>query len=801
MLLRILKKLFSVCFLLQPIFAYAGSVSSAEGLKRQLLDAYHNQAADYKPRTEHLCEADVPCYTNRLILETSPYLLQHAHNPVNWFSWNQQAFEKAKRENKPIFLSIGYAACHWCHVMEKESFDNVSIARLLNENFISIKVDREQRSDIDELYGNAVMLFQGQKGWPMSVFLTPEGKPFYGGGYYNRSDFSDLLIKTSNDWKKDEDEIKRQADDVLDKITAKKKHLNNGLKLNNELNNKAVKSLLSIADSYNGGFGEAAKFPHEPWLFLLLDNSYALDKNNDAQKTLNLTLLKMANAGINDQLSGGFHRYTTDPYWKEPHFEKMLYNQAMLIRLYLRANNIQKNPIFTQVAQQTVEFILADMRRSQGGFYAALDADTEGEEGAYYTWNLQQWQQALNDEDSLFAAEIFDIDEYGETKNESNVLYIYTALEDYARQYNLPLLSVQNRLFKIRKLLNEKRKKRKTPAIDKKIIMSWNALAITALTESSVAFNNQRYLNAAIQSANFIWDEMQDKKIKGFYRSNINGVNSQLAQLDDYVFYLQALITLYDIDKNPLWLDRAKVINTMMLKLFWDKSEGGLYNMQVDKTAPLPVRLKSAFDMTLPSANPVAAQMLLRLARRTGDEAYLEKAETVLAVFSADVKEIPSAYSSWLVVLNELYQGEKDLPVYAAKGHIRIDALMSEISEGEYKITVSFDIENNWHINSNKPLSKFLIPTQLSVKNSAQWKLIKVQYPVAELLSLRVNSQPLKLYQGHKNIEIRLKELRTGYNPVLNLQLQACNDKLCLPPQQITLYPRLLTDINEFIVK
>lgn len=795
-------KSFLICALAQVtasnVFAVSLAIASLESTNN-LNGSRDTQSIDSFPQQKEACDrAEQPCYSNRLILESSPYLLQHAHNPINWYPWGKLALDKAKRENKPIFLSIGYAACHWCQVMEKQSFNNQAIGNLLNESFISIKVDREQRPDIDVLYGNAVMLFQGQKGWPMSVFLTPDVKPFFAGTYYNRKDFEQLLNKLAKQWNDDESNVIKESNKILKSLMPNQKQSIKALKLDSKLNNQAVKSLLSIVDNYNGGFGEASKFPHEPWLYLLLDNSYGEQAKSDSHLALKNALMKMARGGIYDQLSGGFHRYTMDPYWKEPHFEKMLYNQAMLISIYQRAYNLQPEPVFRQLVQQTIAFVKTEMSHPQGGFYAALDADSEEIEGRYYVWKPHELKNILNKKQQKFAEEIFDIDEYGETADEGNVLYIFTTLDEYSKQYNVPMAVVQKNFIDVRNKMIDYRSKRQPPRIDKKIIMSWNALMISSLAESSKYFNNQNYLDIAVKAADFIWNNMKNNEDGSFYRSQINGINSQQAQLDDYAFYLQALLTLYDMDRNPLWLNRAEVIGNIIYELFWDKENDGLYNMRVDKDAPLPIRVKSAFDMTLPSANSIAAQMFIRLARRTGKDEYLDKANALLSVFTSAVEQTPSAYSAWLIAVNEMFLGEKDMPIYAARGHIQIDAFMRDVGDNKYDLTVNLDIDKNWHINGNQPLNKLLIPTKLTLHNPSHWKVIKSWYPKAELVNLNIDSKPLRLYQKSNAIKLRLLKQQDGINPEVELQLQACNDRLCLPPEKFKLYPRLLTEINGY---
>ena len=674
--------------------------------------------------------------------------------------------------------------------MEEESFDKIEIAKLLNQYFIPIKVDRERRPDIDEFYGNAMMYFIGQQGWPMSLFLTPEGKPFDGGGYYSFKKFKALLLENADYWKNRQQEARQDADKVMSRIRSGAKINAQAEKLDKTVRRRAIKDLLSIVDNYNGGFGEGSKFPKEPWLLLLLNDSYGKSENNDSLVALNNTLTHIGRGGIYDQLAGGFHRYATDPYWKVPHFEKMLYDQALLIRLYLQANVIQPNPFFTRLVKQTSDFLLNEMRDPQGGFYSALDADAGGEEGRYYLWHISEWNKVLNKEDSQFFAELFDVDEYGEAYDGRNVLYLASSFVEYAEEQEIPVDDLLRRLDKAIQQLMRERNQRDKPAADKKIIMGWNGLVITALAKSSMHLNNPEYLQAAIDAANFIWTKM--RKDKYFYRVHYKGNNSQAALLTDYAFYLQAFLALYDIDKNKVWLDRAQIITDIMLDLFWDKQQGGFFNVPVYADAPLPVRPKSAFDKTLPAGNSVAAQMLIKLYRRTGEEIYKKKANAVFSAFAAEVKEVPSAFSGLLIASHELDDGEKDLPVYGARGHVRIDAFIKQLSVDQYELTVDMQFDDNWHINSHKPFDKQLIPTSIKLHGNSEWQLGNVQYPKHDVIQLGFSRQTLALYRGHVKIKARLKKSSTALNPGINLGLQACNDRLCLPPENLVLYPGLV---------
>lgn len=743
---------------------------------------------------EHSCDNHSPCYTNQLIHEKSPYLLQHAHNPVNWYAWNTESLEKARQENKAIFLSIGYAACHWCHVMERQSFNDPDIAKILNKYFIAIKVDREQRTDIDDFYGNAVMQMTGQLGWPMSVFLTPDKKPFHGGGYYNRDEFMALLMKMSDYWNNHQQLAIDKAQSLINDLRAMDKTHQGARKINENSRLKALRSLFSITDTYNGGFGEASKFPREPWLYLLLDESYAKPVNSDAFAALKLSLSQMQNGGIYDQIGGGFHRYTTDPYWKIPHFEKMLYNQALLIRLYLRVNTIQFDPLFIetarQTARQTADFILNEMQSPKGGFYSSLNAESDEEEGKFYLWHINDWNSQVDEIDRELFTEFYDIDEYGETDNEKNVLYRALTLEELAQQKKIPISILQTKLELFRKKLLRIRNLRPRPDIDKKIIMGWNSLTITALAEASLNLNDTAYLKAAKKTANYIWNSMQVDD--HFYRISLNNQYSQIAQLDDYAFYLQALITLYDIDKNSIWLNRARRIAEIINNDFWDTKDSGYFKVSSDQHSLLPYRAKTAFDKTLPSANAIISQMLIRLYRRTGDNQYIDRANQIFSAFAESLNETPSAYSTLLIASNELGNGEKDLPVYSAHGNIRIDAFILKNSSNDYDLTVKIQIADKWHINSSQPFSRQLIATQIELIDNHNWDLKDIQYPQSDIVKTSFSKQNMALYQDDIIIQAHLKKHTNKTNPAIKIKLQACNDKICLAPDELVLYPRLL---------
>ena len=727
------------------------------------------------------------CYSNRLINEISPYLLQHAHNPVNWYTWGDEALEKARDENKPIFLSIGYSSCHWCHVMERESFTDVEIAKLLNDKFIAIKVDRETRPDIDEFYGRAVLSLSGQLGWPISLFLTPETKPFQGGGYYNKADFEKLLIDVTDNWVNNHSIMLNKADDTYESLIIENKTTKKVVDIDSTQAKQAVNNLLLIADDFNGGFGESAKFPREAWLFYLLNHSYYGDYKNEAWAVLQLTLNKMISGGIYDQLGGGFHRYTIDPYWRVPHFEKMLYSQALLIRLYSRSIAIKPDDRFRKIIVQTIEFLIREMSDRHGGFYSSIDAESEGIEGKYYSWSEKEIDTILTAEESKLAKEIYGIDEYGDLDSQDNVIYLSTSIDEYLNNTNTLHNSLRNKLLNLRTKLLEERNQRIKPLTDHKIIMAWNGLTITALTEASVYLDQPEYLALAIKSANFIWNNFQTND--GFKRISYKGVNAEAAQLDDYAYYLQSLVSLYDVSKKKLWLNRAIFIADQMLENFWDTEIGGFYNVAIHQKSSLSTRPKTATDKTLPSANSVVSNMLTRLSVRTGNKEYLEKATDVLSVFSSKINKDPDDYTGLLIAANEIDNGEKDLPIYAANGHIRIDAVINKKSNKYYQLSLELSMDDNWHINSHKPLSNEIIPLKI-LSGTKNIHLKDIIYPQHDVVNLGLSHRPLAVYQGKVIITSHISNI-SFTRVAIKLELQACNDKLCLPPEVHLLYPRL----------
>ncbi len=515
-------------------------------------------------------------YTNKLINESSPYLLQHAHNPVDWYPWGSEAFERAKKEDKPIFLSIGYSTCHWCHVMEHESFANEKIAKIMNDDFISIKVDREQRPDVDQIYMNAVMAMTGSGGWPLSVFLTPGGKPFYGGTYfppqdmYGRVGFERVLLSIAEAWKNRRKELVDSAG-KLSEFLAQPSKPTEEKKLTPAILERAFNYFQDTFDSVNGGFGTAPKFPQPTNLSMLLGYWYRSGQV-EALKMVEETLDAMAKGGIYDHIGGGFHRYATDEQWLIPHFEKMLYDQALLSRVYLQAYQITKKQEYARVAREIFDYILRDMTAAGGGFYSAEDADSEGKEGLFYLWNPAQIATILDENEAELFNTYYGITEQGNYEEHKTILNVTTSMKQLEEKFQKDRKVIADILTTARNKILKKREKRIRPHRDDKVITAWNSLMISSLAYGGAILQEEKYLEAAKKSAQFILNTLhKSRRLMRYYR---DGRIVQKAFLDDYAFLIMGLLDLYEATFDAQWLIEAEKLSQEMVRLFSDNEYG-----------------------------------------------------------------------------------------------------------------------------------------------------------------------------------------------------------------------------------
>jgi uncharacterized protein YyaL (SSP411 family) len=602
-------------------------------------------------------------HTNRLAKETSPYLLLHAHNPVDWYPWGPEAFEKAKKENKLIFLSIGYSSCHWCHVMERQSFNDPAIAKLMNDWFVCIKVDREERPDVDNIYMTALHVQGSHGGWPLSMFMLPDGKPLGGGTYWPPEDrvedgetiagFKTILTKVHEDWQKRPDKLKELggalADGVQRALTTPGKQVV-PVVLNNELIQGAVDAAKEEYDPLHGGFGSpqrgfrGPKFPQAPVLQFLLAE-YERSKNADLLKMLTHTLDRMALGGLYDHLGGGFHRYTVEREWKIPHFEKMLYDNAQLISVYSAAYRLTKKPLYRRVVEETIAFLKRDMS-SGAGFYSALDADSEDEEGKYYLWTAKQIDQALpRDEAELFKS-VYGVDKGPNFEDKFNILFLPQTYADAAAARQWSEDQLLTRLQPARAKLLAIRSKRPRPLLDTKILTGWNGLMIVALCDAGMALDRKDYVENAARTAAYLFSNFRHND--GYLFRTRPIVNGSLGDpklhgcLEDYAFLVHGLLELHNATTEKRWLDSAVAVTSTMIDRFADTTNGGFYFTAKDQEQ-LFVRTKDQYDGATPSGNSVAALNLVRLAKKTGDAKFAKQAEATFQAFGRQLQANPGS--------------------------------------------------------------------------------------------------------------------------------------------------------------
>jgi uncharacterized protein YyaL (SSP411 family) len=593
---------------------------------------------------------------NRLAQELSPYLLQHQDNPVDWYPWSLEALERAKREDKPIFLSIGYSACHWCHVMEHESFENQQIADLLNTDFVCIKVDREERPDLDQIYMNAVQMLTGRGGWPMSLFLTPDLKPFYGGTYWppeprhGMPGFDQIIAAVARAWKNNRDAVIETSDQLTQELASVSNQAKISEKLTNSLLTKVVSHFQQTYDPNYGGFGSAPKFP-APMSLRLLMRYWHRHRENIALEMVIGTLDHMAAGGIYDHLGGGFARYSVDSQWLVPHFEKMLYDNAQLSMTYLEAFQITANPKYSRVVRETLDYVLRDMTDSAGGFYSTEDADSEGIEGKFYTWTLEQLEAVLGESAAETFGKIYDVNEFGNFEG-TNILHLPHSLEQQAEILGRDLNDLSQELAESRQKLFVAREQRIHPHKDDKVIVAWNGLMIEALAAAGAVLQEPRYIQAAQQAADFLYKELRkpDGCLMHTWR---HGIAKGDAYLDDYSYLACALIAIYEASAKVQYLNWAVELVEIVLKHFNEAGKGGFF-YTADNQERLIVRNKEFADNAVPSGNSMAALALVKLAKFTGSEPYRAAAEATMQACGELMQRFPSGTAQMLLAVDLL---------------------------------------------------------------------------------------------------------------------------------------------------
>ena len=611
---------------------------------------------------------------NKLGEESSPYLLQHAKNPVHWYAWNEEALGRAKKENKPIFLSVGYSSCHWCHVMAHESFEDEEIAKIMNENFVNIKVDREERPDLDDIYQKACQMTTGQGGWPLSVFLTPDQRPFYVGTYfpaldsYGRPGFGSLCRQLAQSWKEKPKDIEKAADSFMQNLGKLQQHQAPS-EIDKSILDEAAINLLQIADTTYGGFGQAPKFPNASNLSFMFRYS-KLSGISKFQKFALLTLKKMAKGGIFDQIGGGFHRYSTDARWLVPHFEKMLYDNALLPIVYSEAYQITKDPFFGNVVKKTLGYVIREMTSSDGTFFSAQDADTNGEEGQTFVWKKQEIEKILGKDSEIFCI-YYDVTDGGNFEG-NTILANNINASSLGFKFGMSEPEIQNLISKCSEKLLEIRNKREQPGKDDKIITSWNGLMVSAFLSGYRITDDSKYLDAAKQSIDFFESNFEKNHI--LHRTFKNAEPKLNGYLDDYAYMANASVDMFENTSQPKYLLFATNLANYLITHFWDDSTNGFF-FTSDNHEKLIMRPKNNYDLSMPSGNSVAAYVLLKLYHITQNKQFLEIAKKIIESQAISAAENPFAFGYLLNALYLYYQKPTEITIINDKNSELVSSL------------------------------------------------------------------------------------------------------------------------------
>ncbi len=716
---------------------------------------------------------------NHLEGVASPYLQQHIYNAVDWYPWGQEALQKARDENKPIFLSIGYSTCHWCHVMAHESFDNDQIGAFLNENFISIKVDRERRPDLDEQFMLVTQVVSGNGGWPNSLFLTKEGEPFYAGTYFPPKQFLDLLNQINGLWQEQPDAVKAEGLRIGNVVRTYMTRSAAAQDLTPEAISAAADTLLRSIDPVNGGIGNAPKFPRESNMLFLLDQAERR-ANPELLTVVTNALDGMIKGGIHDQIGGGFHRYATDAEWQIPHFEKMLYNQALIGRMLVRAYIATNEYRYKRAAMRTFDYVIREMQDSEGGFYSAQDADSLGtngelEEGPFYVWTSEEIRAVAGGE-ADFALMALSVTSRGNFEG-ANIPHLNAfPSEDEVAFYE--------QLDGVMDVLRTSRLMRPAPHQDQKIVVDWNASMIETLAEASHVFNRPDYYKAAQDAANFITQNMlSDNDLS---RVSFEGTTGVIAQLSDYAGLGNAFLSLYDYApktsgsaaNNVLYLETAQELANQIHERFANEQDENAPFRMTAIPEGLGVNIPLD-DSEVPAGNALTLALFDRLAKRTGDPTYARQAALLAAALSGHALSSPASRSATLTIASALSHGEIGPVRYVANGKVKV---IANIDRSNGLVTLNIEIAQGWHINANAPLEDYLIPTQLSVAGTQS---DPDSYPDPIIKSLGFNNEPLALYEQQVQLVAQLPNLNNNDQGQILLKLQACSDEICLAPEEV----------------
>jgi uncharacterized protein YyaL (SSP411 family) len=758
-----------------------------------------------------------PRPANRLARETSPYLLMHAHNPVDWYPWGAEAFAKAKKEGKLVFLSIGYSSCYWCHVMERESFENEEVARLLNQWFVCIKVDREERPDIDSIYMTSLNALRQHGGWPMSMFLTSDAKPIVGGTYWPPEDrqiegqkargFKSILHFMHDWYSKKPDEVTGQADQLAQMTSEMLAGWVRGnvlVDLDRSLVAGAVDGLKSEFDKVYGGFGspdrgfKGTKFPVPPSLLLILHE--APRSTPELAEILTVTLDHMAGGGIYDQLGGGFHRYSTERTWTVPHFEKMLYDNAQLAEVYARAYRWQPNALYRRVVQETLAFVSREMTSPEGGFYSALDAETGGEEGRFYVWTGKEIEEALgNKADTALIQKVYGVDAGVNFESKYHIFVLPKPLAEVAKELQMTEAKLDTRLAPLRQKLFAARAQRPRPFLDTKILTGWNGQMIAGFAVAGQVFKEPTHVAAAVRAAEFVLHNLRTKEgrlLRSFGAQPGKTGEARLnAYLDDYAYLVHGLLCLHDATGTQKWLDEARTLTDTMVQYHGDKTGGGFYFTSSDHEK-LFARAKDQHDSVQPSGNSLAAANLVRLWKKTDDDRYRALAEKSFKAFAGALKANPSGLTAMAHAL-ALYLDAQEAknPAAALKepgsdgakksaNVVKIKAQADKPdADGRQVVTLTIAIDDGWHLYANPVPKDFPgIPVTVTIDAKTKPKDVVIDYPKGKPVKDEVVGDH-EVYEGTIGIKVKLTRATGDTNPLeFSVKVQACTQSKCLLP-------------------
>ena len=729
--------------------------------------------------------------TNRLAAEASPYLQLHAGNPVDWYPWGDEAFERARLEDKPIFLSVGYSTCFWCHVMEREVFSNAKIAAQMNESFVSVKVDREERPDIDDIYMTATHLLTGSGGWPNSVFLTPDGEPFFAGTYFppedsgRRRGFPSVLRQLNDAWQNRRTEVLRLAAQTRERIESQSAALPPATVSFEPASvlKRAVDQIEASYEPLHGGFSKRTKFPSPPKLELLLE-AHRAEAHPRAHEMLTKTLDEMALGGIYDHLAGGFHRYSVEPTWSIPHYEKMLYDNGQLLGVYARAYEVTGKPLYRHVTLEIAGYLEREMKHPEGGFYSAQDAEVDGHEGLSYLWTRQQLVASLGEERTSKLLAVYRLTPMHD--GEGSALRVKVPVEPLLQRHEASdAAALLGSFSPDRQKLLEARNRREQPLRDDKVLAAWNGLVIRGLVDAARAVQRPDYLQLAASAADFVLQRLRgdDGQLR---RSYIAGQAREAGVLEDYAYLADGLLALHRATADPRWLAEARGLADRMIRDFEDRSAGGFFLTSEASAGDLLARPRRMYDGVEPAGAAVALRVLLALSARTGESCYRDAADRTIAAFGGAFERSPAAVGSAVVAVMSAESTPATAKAEASprpnpglprsEDFVRITAHRETGAPLALRVTV----DDGWHINANPASLKFLIPTTVEVEGIRQ--TASIGYPAGTLFEPTFSPEALLTYLGAIEIPIVLQPDDSGRATAVSVRYQACDETRCLPP-------------------